>query len=106
VLEVLEGLEGGGVFGEVAGEGVESFFDGGALLLADFVGLDREGAFGAVLLAGAEEEGGVAGKRGGLGLAAGDLAKSFLAQGGEDGVRNLRRAWAARSMRRFQRSWA
>jgi len=85
----LEGSEGVGVLREFAGEGVEGFFSGVAAGEEEPFVLEIEGALGAVLFAGAEKEGGVAGEVGRVDFAAGDLAEGFLAESGEDGLGDL-----------------
>jgi hypothetical protein len=90
-LELLEGFEGSGVLGEFAGEGVEGAFGGGAMMETEPFVLDLEGAFGTILFAGAEKEGGVTSEIGGIDFAAGDLAEGFLTQCGENGFWNLAR---------------
>ena len=89
VFKILEGFEGGGILREFAGEGVEGFFGGIAAGETKFFVLQVEGAFGAVLFAGAEKEGGVAGEIGRLDFAAGDLAKGFLTKSRENRFGNL-----------------
>jgi hypothetical protein len=89
IFEIQESVEGGGILGEFAGEGVERFFGGVAAGEAMSFGLEEEGAFGAVLFFGAEEKGSVFGEGASFDFAAGNLAKGFLAEGGEDGVGKL-----------------
>src|ERR1700683_842729 len=89
IFEILEGLEGGGMLGKFAGEGIESLFGGVAAGKKELFALQIKGAVGAGLFAGAEKEGGVTGEIGRLDLAAGDLAEGFLTKGGEDGFGNL-----------------
>jgi hypothetical protein len=88
-LEILEGFEGGGILGKFAGEGVEGFFGGVATGEVKLLSLQFEGAFGAVVFAGAENDGGVADEVLTLGFAADDLAEGFLADRDKRGLWNL-----------------
>ncbi len=86
---MLESGQGGGVLGKLAGKGIEGAFRSVAAIVTKLFVLKLEGTLRAVLFAGAQEEGGVAGEIGGLDLTAGDLAKGFLSKGGENGLGNL-----------------
>lgn len=89
IFELLKGLEGGGVLGEFASEGVEGFFRGGAGSNASPFGLNDKRAFSTILFTGAQKERGVFDEISGFDFTAGDFAKSGLAQGGENCLGNL-----------------
>lgn len=85
LFELFKGCESGGVLWKFAGEGIERAFGGVALSNSKTFRLDVKRAFGAILFLGTEKEGGVFREVLDFDAAAGDLAKGFLAESGEDG---------------------